>query len=399
MKLRTTTPASISLPAKIALIFGSILIAVAAPVQVVQKVFADRYDDQIGALQQQINSAQAQASQLASQAQTLQVAVSQIQAQVAATQGQIDLSQAKYDKLVVDIADTEKKIKDNQDALGETIADLYVDGKISPLEMIASSKNVSDYLDKQEYRNSVRDELTATITQIKDLKTQLDAQKADTQKVLDQQNAQKAQLAAQQAQQQSLLSQTQGQEAAYQQIVASTQQKMTDAANAQRAYYQSLLSRGGASAGVYGSFQWQNLSPSNGAGGCSGGYSYCQSQDSVVDQWGLYNRECVSYVAWALQNRFNKYVGNFSGNGNAGDWPWSAPMYSGAVRVDSPQPGDAVILPPSGSFSPIGHAMIVESVNGGGWVHVSQFNFYGTGQYSTMDIQTSGVIFLRFPSA
>jgi len=47
---------------------------------------------------------------------------------------------------VIQIADTEKKIKDNQDALGETIANLYVDGKISPLEMIASSKNVSDYL-------------------------------------------------------------------------------------------------------------------------------------------------------------------------------------------------------------------------------------------------------------
>jgi len=115
----------------------------------------------------------------------------------------------------------------------------------------------------------------------------------------------------------------------------------------------------------------------------------------MVDPWGLYNRECVSYVAWALVNRFNKYVGNFSGNGNAGDWTWSAPRYSGAYRVSDPQPGDAVILPASASFAPVGHAMIVESVNGGN-VFVSQFNFYGTGQYSTMNISTSGVVFLRF---
>jgi hypothetical protein len=42
--------------------------------------------------------------------------------------------------------------------------------------------------------------------------------------------------------------------------------------------------------------------------------------------------------------------------------------------------------------------MIVESVSGSD-VFVSQYNMYGTGQYSTMWIKTSGVIFLRFPNA
>ena len=399
MKLRTTTPVSKSLLTRSILVVTTIIFAIAAPIQISQSVSADKYDDQINALNQQKAAYQAQANQLNQQAQTLQVALASLNAQIASVQAEINLNQVKYDQLVSQIADTEKKIKDSQDALGTTIANLYVDSKVSPLEMVASSKNISDFLDKQEYRNSVRDQLTAAIAQIKALKIQLDQQKVDTQKILDQQTAQKAQLAAQQAQQQNILSETKGQEAAYQQLVSSMQQKMADAASAQRAYYQSLLgSSGGASAGVYGSFQWQNLSPSNGAGGCSGGYSYCQPQDSVVDPWGLYNRECVSYVAWALQNRYSKYVGNFSGNGNAYQWIWSAPQFSGAYRVDSPQPGDAVILPASGNFSPIGHAMIVDSVSDG-WVHVSQFNFYGTGQYSTMDIKATGVAFLRFPSA
>ena len=414
MKLRTTTPASKSLMTRSVLVAATIIFAVATPIQISQSVSADKYDDQIAALNQQVAAYQAQASQLNQQAQTLQAALAVLNNQIAGVQAQINLNQVKYDQLTSQIADTEKKIKDSQDALGTTIANLYVDSSVTPLELVASSKNISDFLDKQEYRNSVRDQLTSAIAQIKTLKTQLDQQKADTQKVLDQQNAQKAQLAAQQGEQQSILSQTQGQEAAYQQLVTTTQQKMADAAAAQRAYYQSLLSSsGGASAGVYGSFQWANLSPSNGAGGCSGGYSYCQSQDSVVDQWGLYNRECVSYVAWALQSRFHKYVGYFSGEGNA--WEWASPhtkpngswnpvgsamSYSGAYRVDTPQPGDAVILPQSGAFSPIGHAMIVETpADSNGWVHVSQFNFYGTGQYSTMDIKTTGVIFLRFPSA
>ena len=400
MKLRTTTPVSKSLLTRSVLVVATIIFAIATPIQISQSVSADKYDDQIAALNQQIASYQAQANQLNQQAKTLQAALGVLNNQIAGVQAQINLNQVKYNQLTSQIADTEKKIKDSQDALGTTIANLYVDSSVTPLELVASSKNISDFLDKQEYRNSVRDQLTSAIAQIKTLKAQLDQQKADTQKVLDQQNAQKAQLAAQQGEQQSILSQTQGQESAYQQLVSSTQQKMADAAAAQRAYYQSLLSRGGgASAGVYGNFQWANLSPNNGAGGCSGGYTYCQPQDSVVDQWDLYNRECVSYVAWALQYRFNKYVGGFSGSGNAYQWPSSAPAYSGAYRVDTPQPGDAVILPPSG-FAPIGHAMIVETPpSSDGWVHVSQYNFYGTGQYSTMDIKTTGVIFLRFPSA
>ena len=399
MKLRSTTPASISFMGKALLVVSVVVMAVATPLQLAGKVFADQYDNQINALQAQINSYNAQAKVLAGQVLTLQGAVAQIQDQINATQAQIDLSQTQYDQLVAQIADTEKKIKDNQDALGTTIASLYVDQAVTPLELIASSKNISDFLDKQEYRNSVRDQLTATITQIQDLKTKLDTQKADVADVLAKQNAQKASLDASRAQQQTLLNETQGQEAAYHQLITTAQQQLNDAANAQKAYYQSLISSGhSASSGVSGSFQWQNLTPNNGAGGCGGGYPYCQPKDTVADAWQLYNRECVSYVAWALSTRFNKYVGGFNGQGNAEDWPYSAPAYSGAVRVYSPQPGDAVILPGGTSFSPIGHAMIVESVSNDGWIHVSQYNFYGTGQYSTMDIRNSGIILLRFQS-
>ncbi len=380
------------------LIFATAFImVVATPIQLTQKASADQFDTKMAALQQQIDSYQAQANTLNTQVKTLQGAVDALQAQIDAVQAQIKLNQTKYDQLTQQIADTVQKIADNKNALGETLANLYVDGSVSPIEMLASSKNISDYLNKQEYQSSIRDQLASTIKTITDLEQQLQQQQTDVKAVLDQQDAQKAQLAAQQQQQADLLTQTQGQEASYQQLVANTQQQLSSAAAEQRAYYASL--GGGASSGVSGAFQWANLSPSNGAGGCSGGYAYCQPQDSTVDPWGLYNRECVSYVAWSISVRFNKYVGNFSGQGNAYQWPSSAPLYSGAVRVYNPQPGDAVILPQSGSFAPIGHAMVVESVDSNtGWIHVSQFNFYGTGQYSTMDIKSSGVIFLRFPS-
>lgn len=395
---------------RISLTFMALMIAVSVPIAMVQKVSADEYDDKIAALQRDIDSYNAQAIQLASQARTLQSAVASLRSQAEVIQAQIDISQAKYDKLVAQITDTEEQIKNNQVALGKTIASMYVDDQVTPLEMLASSKNISDYLDKQEYRTSVRTQLTSTITRIKDLKLQLDQQKTDVRIVLDKQQAQKASLVATQTQQQDLLNQTQGQEAAYQQLVASNQQKLTAVAADQRAYYQSLLNSGkDVGSGVSGDFAYAHWS---GNQGCSGGYPWdalgsngsrygCAypldgtEYVTYVDSWQLFNRECVSYAAWAIDNRFDKIVNGFNGAGMPNQWIYNI----SATRVYDPQPGDAVILPPtSDNFAPVGHLMVVESIDNSKEypTHVSQFNFYGTGEYSTMDIKNSGVIFLRF---
>lgn len=361
----------------------------------VPKSYADQYDSQISSLQNQISQYQAQANSFAQQAQTLQAELDRLTLEKNAITAQIQLSQAQYDKLQQQIADTQKKIDQNRDALGEIIANMYIDDSVSPLEMLASSKSIGDYVDKQEYQSSIRDSLTSTITQIDALKTKLETDRTNVQKVLSQQKAQEASLAAKEAQRATLVEQTKGQEAAYQNLVAQNKAQLESVAAQQRAYYARLQASGNVNSGVFGSFTYSNWSGNMGCG--SDGYPYCGGQDTYPDPWGLYNRECVSYVAWALSARFHKYVANFNGNGNAGQWTWSAPAYSGAVRVYDPQPGDAVILPPVPGFSAIGHAMIVESVSGG-TVHVSQYNFYGTGEYSTMDIGTSGVVFLRFPN-
>jgi len=387
------------------LVFTSLVMIVTIPIQLFnQPTLADQYDDKIQALQNQINAYNAQAQQLSQQSQTLQVAVDALQAQVSAMQAKIDISQAKYDQLVSQIADTEKKISENKDALGVTIAKMYVDGEVTPIEMLASSGSIGDYLDAQEYQSSIRDQLTNTINTVKSLKVQLEQQKIDAETILNQQKTERASLAASQAEQQSLLSQTQSNEAVYQQLMASSRQKIADVASQQRSYYQSLLNSGrDGSSGVAGAFQYKNWSGNMGCG--SDGYPYCGVQDAYSDPWQLYNRECVSYAAWALYYRYNKDVNPFHGYGNAWEWAeyefndgkvGSAVEFSDAFRVSDPQPGDAVVLPAMSGFSPIGHLMIVESVGDDGWIHVSQYNFYGTGEYSTMDIKSSGVYFMRF---
>jgi peptidoglycan hydrolase CwlO-like protein len=392
MKLRSATPVSTPFSTRVILVAIATILAITIPIQMGATVKADPYDDQMSALQREIDAFNAQARQLNAKAQSLQAELAKLEAEKAALQKELDLSQVKFDKLTAEIKANEQKIADNREVLGETIADLYVDNKISPLEMLASSKNIGDYVDKQANRTAVRDTLSQTIEDIKALKQKNEQDKKAVEAVLNIQKAQKESLVAKEQQQADLIAQTKGEEAAYNSLVASNQQKLQDVSARQAAYYRNLLGSGGGGSGVVGAFNYSNWS---GNRGCGGGYPYCGPQDTSVDPWGLYNRECVSYVAWALEQRFGKYVANFNGQGNAMDWPSSAPRFSGAYRVYSPQPGDAVILPASGNFAPIGHAMIVESVSGN-TMHVSQFNFYGTGEYSTMDVQNSGVVLLRF---
>jgi peptidoglycan hydrolase CwlO-like protein/surface antigen len=369
------------------------LVAIASSLQLAgNAVHADQYDDQINAIQSQVDQYQAQANQYHKKANSLQAAVSALTAEKNAIQAQLDLSQAKFDKLTSDIAKNKEQLKENQKALGTIIADLYVDGEVSPLEMLASSKNVGEYMDKNTYQSSVRDKLNTTISAIKSMKEQLEHDQKEVKQVLDQQTSQRAALAAKEAQKQQLLNQTRGSEAAYKQKVASGQAQMAAVAAQQQAALAQATGGGAYNYGTIGSFQFRNYS---GNMGCTGGYSYCGAQDSYSDPWGLYNRECVSYTAWAVVNRFNKYVTNFAGAGNAYEWP-STTSSMGAYTDHNPSVGSVAILPPTPGFSPIGHAMLVESVQGGGWVHVSQYNFGGTGEYSTMDIKASGVVFVHF---
>lgn len=407
MKIRSTTSIQMSYDnlkrTILAVIAGVMVFSI--PAAYVSQVSADRYDDQLRGLQAQANQFQSIANDYRAKADTLQNKLDQINAQKGAIESQIAISQAKNQQLTADITANEKKIQDTQAALGKTLASLYVDDKVSPLEMLAGSNNISDYVDKQEYRSSVRDQLKSSIDTIKKLKKQLEDDKKALEKVLADLDVQNKQLAAVQAEQQRLVDLTRGEEAAYQQLVANTQSQMQSVQAQQQAYYASLLAKNGGSAGVVGSFQYSGWSGNLGA--CGGGYGYSPAQgrdycrfghDAIVDEWNLYNRECVSYVAWALKYRFGKRVAAWHGDGNAMDWPYSAPKWSGAYRVSSPEPGDVVVLPASGGFAPIGHVMIVESASGDS-MRVSQYNFYGTGQYSTMTVKNSGVILLRFPNA
>jgi surface antigen/peptidoglycan hydrolase CwlO-like protein len=383
MKLRSTTPASVSLATRVLLVFIGVLFVVATPVQITQRVFADQYDDQINALQQQINSYNTQAAQLGQQAQTLQSAIGQLQAQASAIQAQVDQSQAKYDKLVAQIADTNKQIKDNQDALGVTLANMYVDEKITPIEMLASSKTISDYLDKQEYQASIRDQLTTTINKIQDLKNKLVQDKSDIATVLANQQSQKLALVSKESDQQSLLNETNNSEAAYQSLISKNQAEI-NAVEAEQALANARYSGSGGyelvSSGLLGSYPWNSSN-------CPmlGYFSTGGADGNGGDGHGYGCRQCASYVAW----RIAKETGKYYSWGNAVNFTSSA--IAAGYSEGSPQAGSIAVMDPGTAGVSEGHVAWVEAVSGS-QVLISQYNYnYGAGygMYSEMWLSSS----------
>lgn len=403
MKRPSTTPVSKGIVTKSAIVAAAVVVGITTTLAPLSRpAAADKWDDQMNALRVQMNQFQAQADALNAQANTLQAELDQITGQKNAIIAQIDISQKQLDSLQAQIEETTQKIADNRDALGKIIADMYVDDSISPIEMLASANNIGDYIDKQEYRESIQDNLTRTIDEINALKKRLEDSKKEVEVVIEQQKGQRAELASKEAEQQLIVDKTRGDEAAYQSLVNDAQAQMASAAEQQRAYYDSLRAQSGGvfTSGVIGTLVITQFNGNQGRYG--GGYPYGNApypcwNGGCVDPWQLYYRECVSYAAWRIANVYGRSVKPFAGSGMAYQWEWAGPRYSGAYAVSNPQPGDAVVAP-IGPGMPVGHLMVVEGVTGDN-VLVSQYNFGSTGEYSTMTISKSrsNVIYLRFP--
>jgi surface antigen/cell division protein FtsB len=383
MKHRSTTPpVSKNFLAQSTLVAMSVLVASAGIIQLGSTVLARNYEAEIQAKEQEAQQYANEADRLGAVAATLAEAVSQLQGQITEIQGHIDASQKKHDELVAEIARNEKLIQSNREALGDILSAMYVDDQISPLEMLASSKSIGDYIDKQEQRSSLRSSLNDKIKEIKQLQKTLEENKKAVENVIQDQQAQRSQLDGKKAEQQKLLSDTQNDESAYQRLVgqkrSEIEQIRADQAEANR---RALQSSGGGSVNVPAGVA--------GGGGYPGEWAFAPL-DAYVDPWGLYTRECVSYVAWKIWST-GRYVPHFAGAGNANQWPSTAARH-GIPSGSTPKVGSAAVMM-AGYY---GHVMYVEAVHGDGTITVSDYNFAWDGLYRKYDRSASGLTYVYF---
>lgn len=374
------------------------MMAVAVCSSVSGAAIADQYDDQIANLKTQAATAQATASSYATQVTTAQAKVDQLNAQITALEDQIAVNQAQYNQVEAEIATNTANLATDKAGLAANLKSMYLNSDVTPLEMIASSDNLSDYFNQQQYEDSIKDKIQGSMSSILALQDQLDSQQKQVSAILASENQQNAQLGTAQAQADQLLALASQNESAANAQVQAANAQINSVRAAQAASFAQLHFTG-SNSGSDGALIFRNLSFGS---NCGGGYpsSLCTlATDATVDQWGMYNRECVSYTAFRVASS-GRNMPYWGGSGNATQWPGDAAA-AGIPMSNTPQVGDVAIAPAS-MIGGVGHAMYVESIESGGWVHVSQYNWWPSengpyGLYSEMDLKvTSGLVFIHF---
>jgi surface antigen len=364
----------------------------------VQIVQADRFTEQINQLKNENAQKEQVVQALQVEADSIAGVIAGLQAQIDGLQAQINANQAKANELQKQITEAEIELAKQKNLMGQNIRAMYLEGDISTLEMLASSKNLSEYLDKQQYRDAVKDKIKDTLDRINILKAQLKSAKEETERLIQEDNRLKAQAAANKAEQNRLLNFNQAEQAAYNEQIKDNQAKIADLKR-QQVLENIRLFGGGGAPGI------------PGGGGYPWGNAYCVHTGQVGgpcynydwyfnggpwDVWGYGYRNCTSWVAYKLAADGKS---GFTYLGNAAQWPGGAAArgfgvdYGGGARA-----GDAAVNP-NGYY---GHVMYVEAVLSDGRVVVSDYNRLGDGLYrgpegnSSGVLSQSGLVFIHF---
>ena len=336
---------------RIVVLVGAALLFAASPF-----VYADSIQQQINDLQNKNAQTQQSVDGLQLQANNYQDAINKLQQQIDAIQGAIAANEAKQADLQQQIVAAQAELDHERSVLANAVKTMYVDGTPTTIEELASSNNLSDFVDKQEYRTVVQNQIQDTVKKIAALQAQLQSQKVQVDQLLGTQRQQQAQLDSDQQQQNNLLAMNQDQQNTYNQQIQSNKSKISSLQaeqvriNAANSRTLSVAASGGSGGAC-----------DNGSG--NGGYPmpWCDAwQDSVTTSGGFPNRECTSFGYWYFTSMEGKslYV-----TGDAKYW-----VYTANRPVDQTPEDGAIAVSTAG---PYGHIMIVKAVPGESYAGVT----------------------------
>lgn len=334
----------------------------------------DRLDELAEAIKkknEEIAALQAKVAEFSAQAASYQNQVDKLRFEESQLQAEIDKSTLEYNRLQAEITIKEKKIADTEEAIGNILVDMYFAKDTTLLEKLASSKSLTSFIDDSAKMSASNYSLSVSASSIKEAKASLEADREKVEQVLNRLNDQKKVLSDKRAEVQALLNYTASQKANYTKEKQAAERERSKLQDEQRRLNLAIAAANNASG--------QNPGDPN-----KGYYPYAKDcpkkQDWYADAWRLYVCECVSYVAWRVDNAYgNMPVG---GMGNANQWLGNAKK-KGIPTGTTAKVGSVGVWN-SGAY---GHVVWVEIVNGNR-LYVSQYN-YVRGDYSEMWIDKS----------
>ena len=339
-------------------------------------------DQQIVSLQQNNTQVEQQKQQLGAEAKTLSETIASLQAEIAAVEAQINTTKNKVQTLNQDIAKAEAELVRQRELLSVNVRTMYKENDTTSLEMLASSRNFSHFMDREQYRGDLQEKIDVTKNRIEKLTKQLAQEKNLAERLLTDQQAMQGHLNGRKAENDRLLNLNQEQQQAF--------QRTLDANNARIAKLRQQQAAENNEGAVNKPAKPAQLASVQAAHGSAYPWANAPFPNELPDPWGMYQRQCVSYTAWKVASS-GRHMPYWGGRGNANEWDDNARQ--AGIPVDTnPRVGD-IAVSNAGTY---GHVMYVEAVHGDGTISISQYNAGWDGLYSEVRRDTAGLVFIHF---
>lgn len=292
-----------------------------------------------------------------------QMKVNELSVEIASRESEIAQTEVNIKDLKDQIQETEEKLEEEQEALAELLINMHFDSDSEPIKILAGSSSISDLAEKAAREEVVKQQISATATAVRDIKNQLESDKAEVEELLSQQQTAKDALVSKQKEQKDLVKKYQDDADAYAEVAKAAQAAQRAAEKAEQEAHPELY-RGSAYTGAD-TYPWQGDCP--------------EKQDYYGTVWdgyyiGGYVCECVSYAGWKAYEAY----GIVLAWGNAYNWDDRA--RAAGYTVNRTPAAGTIGQVDSGAY---GHVFWVESVNGDGSINVTEYNnSYATYLYS-----------------
>lgn len=336
---------------------------------------ADELQPLIDAVTLQIAENQAVVNRYRAEADTLNNYLRAAQADLQASRANLELTRLRLKQTQQQLTVNKQVLLQQQDLLGQNIAVFYKNGNISPIEVLASSNNLSEFVGRQEYYASMRRKIDESLTKIREAKRALENLNGQLTHRQSEEQLNETAIAKKEADLNAMLAQTQGNERVYQTLVDGDKLKLTTLRAQQAAAI--AAQSGGRVFDLTSEYPWAGVEPFPSQG---------------IDPWGFYYRQCTSYAAWRRAQIGRPIpTWGFLGPANAKDWPnWG--RASGMAVDNIPEVGALGVY----SAGEYGHVMVVESIVGNGTsVLVSEYNADWGGRYSQSIWPVSSLSFIH----
>jgi len=137
-------------------------------------------EKQISQYKELVNNTKSQSNTLKNQITKMTAQIKKLETEIILTQTKISQTSLKISGLTSDIATQNIELEKQKNNISQILQQIYEYDQNSPIELILSNTNFSDFLSQAQYAANLQEGVQQKLTSIKNLKAQMEEQKAES---------------------------------------------------------------------------------------------------------------------------------------------------------------------------------------------------------------------------